>query len=147
MRYISGVHALNLPCSLQTCGDWHCSALRWRDITFMDTETAFFGDYGIEMQKRIPEHDGTYAVANHIRALLDLLETGKFSVAQGMNKDFICNDGYTEEIFDKVAMMKDLPHWPEIDHFMRKEYYMKWLDYKLFLCYIGNKYNCEDGAV
>ena len=130
MRYISGIHALNLPCSLQTCGDWHCSALRWQNITFRDTETAFYKNYGIEFDKRIPEHEETYAVANHIRALLDLLETGKFSVAQGMNRDFIGNDDYTEEVFDKVALMKSLSHWPEIDRFMGREYYSEWLDYK-----------------
>ena len=130
MRYISGIHALNLPCSLVTCGDWHRSALKWRDITFMDTETAFFKDYGIEFHKRVPEHDETYPVANHIRAILDLLETGKFSVAQGMNNDFICNDSYTEEVFDMVATMKSLPHWAKIDSFMGREYYSKWLDYK-----------------
>jgi len=130
MRYISGIHALNLPCSLLTCGDWHCSALRWKDITFRDTDTAFFKDYGIEYGKRIPEHEGTYPVANHIRALLDLLEMRKFSVAQGMNDDFICNDDYNEEVFNKVSMMKSFPHWPEIDQFMGSEYYSKWLDYK-----------------
>ena len=29
MKYISGINALNLPCSLDTCGDWHTSALQW----------------------------------------------------------------------------------------------------------------------
>ena len=130
MQYVSGIHALNIPCSLLTCGDWHCSALKWQDITFMDTKTAFYKDYGIELQKRIPEHDETYPVANHIRALLDLIETGKFSVAQGMNNDFICNDAYTEEIFDKVALMKGFSHWQDIDRFIGREYYGKWLDYK-----------------
>ena len=50
-----------------------------------------------------------FAVANHIRALLDLLELGNFGLAQGMNKDFIGNDDYADEVFDKVAMMKTLP--------------------------------------
>jgi hypothetical protein len=73
MQYITGVHALNLPCSL---------------------------------------------------------ETGVFSVAQGMNEAFICNDDYTDEVFGKVAMMKALPHWRDIDRFMGREYHSKWLDYK-----------------
>ncbi len=42
-----------------------------------------FDNYGIELEKHIPEHDGVYAVANMIRALLDLLEEGNFSVVQG----------------------------------------------------------------
>jgi len=130
MRYITGIHALNLPCSLLTSGDWHQSALQWVSPQFRDSEDSFFGDYGIEQCSVVPENEGTYAVANHIRALLDLLEDGNFSTAQGMNKDFICNDNYTDEVFDKVALMRDLPHWGEIDTFMGREYYGKWLDYK-----------------
>ena len=130
MQYITGVHALNLPCSIETCGDWHQSALRWKDIAFGNTDTAFFGDYGIEYGKRIPEHVETYAVANHIRALLDLLEQGNFSTAQGMNRDFICNDSYNGEVFSKVYSMNILPNWNQIDGFMTREYYNKWMRYK-----------------
>jgi len=130
MQYITGIHALNLPCSLLTCGDWHQSALRWKDITFMNTDTAFFGNYGIEYNKCIPEHEETYAVANHIRALLDLLEQGNFSTAQGMNKDFICNERYNDEIFGKVTSMSVLPNWNQIDDFMTREYYNKWVNFK-----------------
>jgi hypothetical protein len=121
---------LNLPCSILTCGDWHQSALRWKDITFRDTDKAFFGRYGIEYGKRIPEHEGTYAVANHIRALLDLLEMGNFSTAQGMNRDFICNDDYSGEIFERVSSMRALPNWEQIDAFMAREYYNKWVNFK-----------------
>ena len=130
MRYITGVHALNLPCSLLTGGDWHCSALKWEKVTFRDTQESFYGDYGIEYCCDVPEHEGAYATANHIRALLDLLEIGNFSAAQGMNRDFICNDDYNREVFDKVAEMRVLPHWDKIDEFMGSEYYGKWLKYK-----------------
>ena len=130
MRYITGIHALNLPCSLLSGGDWHCSALKWEKVTFGLSEESFFGDYGIEYCSEVPEHEGTYAVANHIRALLDLLVTGNYSVAKGMNRDFIGNDDYNEEVFDKVAEMKVLPHWKTIDAFIGSEYYGKWLDYK-----------------
>ena len=129
MRYITGVHALNLPCSLLTGGDWHRSALKWEKITYRDSGDSLYGDYGIEQCSVVPEHEGTYAVANHIRALLDLLEMGNFSAAQGMNRDFIGNDDYTVEVFDKVAMMRDLPRWDEIDDFMGREYFNKWIDY------------------
>jgi len=130
MLYITGIHALNLPCSLLTCGDWHCSSIQWKKPTMRESEHSLFGDYGIELNVTIPEHDDKYAAANHIRALLDLIELGKFSVAQGMNRDFICNDDYNDEIFAKVSLMSTFPNWPEIDHFMGKEYYSKWLKYK-----------------
>ena len=130
MRYITGIHALNLPCSLLTGGNWHQPALQWVKPRFRDSESSFFGEYGIEYCSVVPENEGTYAVANHIRALLDLLELGKFSIAQGMNDDFIGNDSYNDEVFGKVTQMKVLPHWDRIDRFMGSEYYGKWLAYK-----------------
>jgi len=130
MRYVTGVHALNLPCSLLTGGDWHTSALRWVNIIFGETDESVFGDYGIEYGVRIPKHEGTFAVANHIRALLDLLVLGNFAAAQGMNNDFICNSDYDEEVFEKVALLRGMSHWKKIDGFMGKEYLCKWLDYK-----------------
>jgi len=120
MQYITEVYALNLPCSLATCGDWHCSALQWKKPRFRDSEDSFFGDYGIEQCSAVPENEGVFAVANHIRALLDLIEVGNFSTAQGMNRDYIGNDIYTEEIFSKVALLKKLPHWDKIDSDINK---------------------------
>ena len=80
--------------------------------------------------------DGSYkmsilkaADANHIRALLDLLYEGNFSVAQGMKEDFICTEEYDEEIFDKVLMLKSFQSWDSINDFMRKEYKDEWGNY------------------
>jgi hypothetical protein len=130
MIYLSGIHALNLPCSLATCGDWHQTGIFWNHLSLQNTENSLFGEYGIERDKTVPEHSGVFNVANHIRALLDLLAQGKFSVAQGMNKDFICNDDYNGEIFEKVSMMKDMDIWKQIDRFMGQEYAAQWLVYK-----------------
>jgi len=130
MEYITGIHALNLPCSLETGGDWHIYALQWEKPTIGNTETSIFNKYGLEFNKTIPEHTGTFTVANHIRALLDLLEMGKFDIAQGMNKDFICNDEYDFEVFEKVAVLRLLPNWKQVDDFMEREYNRKWLKFK-----------------
>ena len=130
MKYITGIHALNLPCALETCGDWHQSGIQWENPTFKDSDSTFFKEYGLEANHRIPEHEELFVVANTIRALLDLLFDGNFSVAQGMNNDFICNDKYDNEVFNKVNEMRVLSHWPDIDSFMEKEYKLKWLIYK-----------------
>ena len=130
MRYITGIHALNLPSALPTCGDWHGSAIQWRTPFARNSEDSVFGGFGIESGVAIPGHKDKYYAANHIRALLDLLETGNLSLAQGMNNDYICNDAYTDIIFEKVALLHNLPHWGEIDRFMGKEYCAKWLDFK-----------------
>lgn len=130
MKYISGIHALNLPCSLSTCGDWHQSSLKWENIYMGETVGSLFGSYGIEKKEVLPLNKKVFYVANHIRALLDLLVSRNFSTAQGMNEDYICNEQYDQEIFDKVSQMKTLPYWNEIDSFMGKEYKIKWLKYK-----------------
>lgn len=130
MKYISLIHALNLPCSLDTTGDWHCSSIQWKNPHILESDGSLWGDYGIEKNKNIPEHSEKYNVANHIRAILDLLYIGNFSVAQGMNKDFICNSKYDKEIFEKVIIMINLPHWNQIDNFMTKEYLRKWINFK-----------------
>ena len=130
MIYLSGIHALNLNCNLLTCGDWHQSALKWEKLTLLDSKDSIFENYGIEYNKQIPKTNKKYPVANHIRALLDLLVLGYFPLAEGMKEDFICNEEYTNEIFDKVYLMKSLPNWNEIDKFMEKEYRLEWLEYK-----------------
>jgi len=130
MKYVSGVHALNLPCGLLTCGDWHQHGIQWSSVPLYESGESLFGDYGIEQGKSMPEHEGQYNIANHIRALLDLLEQGRFSVAQGMNNDFICNKEYDFEVFKMVTLLKAASHWKQIDSFMGREYYSKWLDFK-----------------
>lgn len=130
LKYITGVHALNLPCLLPTCGDWHQSALQWEKPFVRDSEESVFGDYGIETGKQIPEHKERFNAANHIRALLDLLELGNYHAAQGMRDDYICNDAYTEEIFKMVWKLKGASNWDEVDRFMGKEYFRRWLEFK-----------------
>ena len=126
MKYITGLYALNLPCSLATCGDWHTSALRWENVDEAESIGSLWEDYGIEKGVSIPLHEGKFSVANHIRALLDMIFKGDFALAQGMNRDYICNDSYDEEIFEKVYLMKEQENWSEVDRFMHKEYGRKW---------------------
>lgn len=130
MQYLSGIHALNLKCELDTCGDWHQSAIQWERLKLLESDGSLWGDYGIEADKQIPDHTELYNTANHIRALLDLLYEGNFTIAQGMRNDFICVDKYNDEVFEKVYMMRRLPHWDAIDKFMCREYKCLWLDFK-----------------
>ena len=117
-------------CNLDTFGDWHTSAIDWKKLNFWDSSHSIWGDYGIETNRTIPENSGKFNVANHIRALLDLISIGDFPTAQGMRDNFICNDKYTPEIFSKVSMLKNRENWSAIDKFMSKEYMMQWVRYK-----------------
>lgn len=134
MKYLSGIHALNIPCNLETCGDWHQSAIKWNDLDdkLKESSDSIFKDYGIQKNITLTFLEGqpTYNVANHIRACLDLISEGNFSLVQGMNRDFIVNNAYDKEIFEKVYLLNHLPIWNNIDSFMGKEYKMKWLKYK-----------------
>lgn len=129
MRYISDVYALNLTTNHDTCGDWHCAALDWNQPTTRDSQSSFFGTYGLELCSKVPLHPGTHVAANHVRALLDMLHDGQFSYAQGMKNDFICNDQLTPEVFNKVYELKKIDRWPDICRFMGKEYGLQWIRY------------------
>jgi len=129
MQYISGMQALNLKCSLETCGDWHQSAISWKHLNLKESNGSLLGDYGIEQSSCVPEHNGIFYTANHIRALLDLIEDCNFGLAQGMCNDFIDNDRYNHEIFTKILYFQNLNHWDAINQFMGKEYKMKWLNF------------------
>ena len=58
-----------------------------------------------------------------------MLIVGNYGYAQGMKEDYICNNDYTKEIFEQVLKLNSLDNWTEINHFMIKEYKMKWLNY------------------
>ena len=131
MKYITGIHALNLPCKLDTVGDWHQSAIQWNHPQIRESTESVFGDYGIEPGHHIPEHEGTYYyAADTIRALLDMLDSGDFTNAQGMNHAFIDNSDYDNEVFSKVLLLRKNSNWDAIDHFMENEYKMKWVRFK-----------------
>ena len=127
MKYITGIHALNTPCSLDTTGDWHYSSIDWSNPVVKESSYSFFGDYGIE------EHDtqnwGHTFIANHIRALLDYMIDDNMVGPQGMRNDYICNEVYTPLIFEKVYEMRNLTHWDDINRFMIKEYRIDWVNF------------------
>lgn len=131
MLYITGIHALNLPCSLETSGDWHTSALQWSNLHLHESEGSIFGDYGIERCNKVLEHNGVFFIADTLRVLLDMLIEEQFGLAQGAKNDFICNDNYTEEFFSKVSVLKHLPYWNKINEFMLKEYELEWYERKI----------------
>lgn len=127
MKYISGLYALNLPCCLETGGDWHAFSLSWENIPLWDTEDSPFGTEGIEQHHSLMGKEGIFFVANHIRACLDLLWAGDFSNLQGMRRDYICTDIYDANVFAAVWKLYETAHWASIDRFMEKEYRMKWI--------------------
>ena len=126
MLYISGIHALNIEDSLEICGDWHTSALQWKNIKLLDSDKTIFKDWGIETDKRIPEHEELYNVANTLRAILDLMVKGSLRYLKGFRNDFICTDIYNLEFFKKVWMLRDLSHWEDINKLMKREFMFDW---------------------
>ncbi|MCD7723513.1 MAG: hypothetical protein LUH82_06135 [Clostridiales bacterium] len=71
MKYISLIFALNIPCKLETCGDWHACTLDWDNIQMFESEGSLWGDYGIEKDKELAYIEGKYNVANHYAATVD----------------------------------------------------------------------------
>lgn len=135
MLYITGEHALNLRCALDTCGDWHSSSLSWNlgDISFADSSQSIFGDWGITVGSpvRVPDQaNRRFNIADHLRALLDMLAAGRFPWIVGMREEFICNEEYTPVLFEQVSKLRGSEKWDAIDQFMAKEYGRDWLYYR-----------------
>ena len=130
MLYLSGIHALNIENSLNTCGDWHTSALDWSNIKLEDSSNSVFEDWGIELNKSIPEHTELYNVANDLRAILDLMQDkNNLGYLKGFRDDFICTDEYNDIFFQKVILLRNLKHWHNIDELMQREFMFEWQNF------------------
>ena len=44
MLYISYMHALNIPCKLETSGDWHWGAYKWKNFKLLESQNSIFKD-------------------------------------------------------------------------------------------------------
>lgn len=127
MLYITGIQALNIEDSTECCGDWHTSAQDWSKLNIADSKDSRFKDWGIETDKFIPTHKEHYNVANTLRAVVDLLQDKKYlGYLKGFRNDFFCTDVHNQEFFEKVIMLRDIPHWNEINHLMQMEFMWDW---------------------
>lgn len=126
MIYLTGMYALNTPCSLNTTGDWHRCCFDWTHPEYAESTGSIWGDYGIERNASIPMLGITGNKANHIRAILDLLAQSRFSEAQGMADDFICTNEYDLDIFNQVLKLRSAANWAKVCSFMYHEYQGEW---------------------
>ena len=133
MLYISGLYALNLPCKLKLQGDGHMSSLDWNKVKYLESKDSIFEDYGIEVGYS-NEELGLQHVnkANYIRACLDLLEHGKYSVLKNFMSKWLDTDlqELQTEIFNQVFKLSSSSNWDQVDDFMDHEYLMNWVRFK-----------------
>lgn len=128
MKYITRVQALNIEDSTECCGDWHQSSMNWSKLDLAESDDSMFGDWGIEVDKTVPEHNEHYNVANTLRAILDLLQNrDNLGYLKGFKDDFLCTDKYNQEFFEKVYELNDkVGHWKDIDRLMQLEFMWDW---------------------
>ena len=133
MKYISGIFALNIPSSLGTTGDWHSSSLQWNILTLHESEDSVLKEKGIERDVYVKELDGMYNVANHIRAIADLLDDRDYVTAEGMRNDYLDDDRRFERtLFEYVYALrktKSERDWWRISLRVEQEYMLKWLKF------------------
>lgn len=53
MKYLTGLYALNLPCQLDTCGDWHSKSIDWSHPDIRESNNSILKDYGIEKNRKV----------------------------------------------------------------------------------------------
>lgn len=128
MKYITDIHALNMECDLGTMGDWHRSGIDWSHPRTLESESTPWGDWGIEVgsSRAVPLNPGPHNIANHVRALCDMVLMGRFRAAEGMGDEFLDGDSYDSEVFSHIAMLAGCENWDAIDRFMAREYGRRW---------------------
>jgi len=126
-RYISGIHALNLPAPEGTSGDWHFINAFFRNSETSETvilagkgeeiDTNYiFGSYGIYMCNEALKCRGLKAqsetsyAANHFRAILDrlyrVLIYGRYpGYIQGNSEEFLDTEEEKRILLEKAEMM------------------------------------------
>lgn len=129
MKYVTGKFALNLPCKLETTGDWHRGCLDWNNPEILETGTSVFGMYGIETDIFIAALGKQFNKANHVRALLDMLSQNRLMDAQGMRDAYLCCDTLTAEVFEKVLLLQKQSNWKAVNCFMYHEYKGEWREF------------------
>lgn len=136
MQYITGLPALNLPCSLDTVGDWHHSSYDWKNIQIRESDGSVLGKWGIE-KHFVKERDEYCYTADTLRACLDLLYDECFSALTGMKEDLIDNNRYTPILFEQIKIIierliddNDREKAERIDAFVSKEYESDWITFK-----------------
>ncbi len=136
MRYLSGIQALALKCDLNTSGEWNSNYFTWDKLDIRESENSVFKDYGIESAVTLPNGEvlpKKLLKANHLRAILDLLESaGNYSIRllRCFAIDFLNTDEYNQELFEKVVLLAANRNWAIIDAIMTSEFEEVWLDFK-----------------
>ena len=133
MKYISGIFALNIPCPLGTTGDWHRSSLTWNKLRLHESDDSVMKEKGIEKDVYVRELGGRYNVANHIRAIADLLDDGDYVTAEGMRNDYLDDDRrFDRTLFEYVYALRKTKSdrdWWRISLRVEQEYMLKWLKF------------------
>ena len=124
MKYLSGLHALKLRCSLNTHGYWKDISVKWKPLPLSESDGSIWGEYGIEENQFC--HGEYLKTANHIRAALDLLNNCEFDQLNGIGINLFEEKAYIIEFFEKALLLKDHPGWKEISGFLSDEFQEKW---------------------
>ncbi len=133
MIYITGMHALTTECRLGTSGSSKIYSVSWDDIDIRESDDSLLGDEGIERDVYIPPIEEVFNKADHIRAIADLLDSGRYALAATMREDYLDGDlSFCRTLFNMVWRLRAVKsdfEWSGISKVMEKEYMLHWLAY------------------
>lgn len=128
MKYVTGIPALNMKNELNTFGDWHRGTIDWLNLKEVESSESVLGDWGIESGLN-PVTNQPIKKANHIRAILDILEGRVDTPIEWLYQfkhDFISTDEYDELIVEKASLLKESSNWEKIDLLMKSTFPLLW---------------------
>lgn len=130
MKYVTGIHGLNVRTGRNTCGDNRAEHLDWSRMIMLDTDKSELGMWGIELGTKVPGHKETFAVADHLRCIVDIMsEFRDCDGLIGFKDKYLKTDEYNKELFEKVCSLYGRPNWDDINSLMEGEYLFEWVNY------------------
>jgi hypothetical protein len=128
MKYISGIETLNLHYPNQkTPGDWHGPSVDFMNPKWYDTSDSIFNDFDLELRV-FPNINFKVYVANHVRACLDSICDGQYSVISGM-KTTLIDDDYSNNLFlNKYLELINTKCFNESFKYVLREYKMDFIN-------------------
>ena len=125
MKYITGKQALEIQ-FMRDNGGASANPPDFTQLTLENTEDSLLGSYGIETGFTVPQHDGTFAVADTVRALIDLIVSCRFSEAEGFRQQPYWHESLMPELFYRVWVFYGYPMWEAVATFLWQECGKAW---------------------
>lgn len=131
MKYLSGIHALNVPCEEYGNMDWHRGSLDWskeyllENNKLLESEKSILKEWQINREIQIVGFQDKVKVASIVRAICDMILNKEFTYIEGV-KNYLCLE--KQQVEDICYKIKEVYNEDEeIEEYMGYNFTIFWM--------------------